>query len=95
MEKQTVFIKRYPSKGEFPKENNKDYCSNVGMVYFRKGNFYFRDEQLITFTNKVEWFLEEIELPSEEEIQSVAPKTRCVNQFWNGVNFILNKLKGE
>lgn len=92
MKKQTVFVKRYLNKGEFPKEDNKDYCSNVGMVYFRKHKFYFRDEQLITFTNKVEWFLEEIELPSEEEIQSVAPKTRCVNQFWNGVNFILNKL---
>lgn len=65
----TVFVKRYPEKGEFPKEDNRDYCSNIGMVYFRKGNFCFWDEQLLKFTNKVEWFLEEIELPSEEEIE--------------------------
>lgn len=103
MEKQTVFIKRYPSKGEFPKEENKDYCSNVGMVYFRKGNFYLRDEQLITFTNKVEWFLEEIELPSEEEIDKSGDdfayphvdSAFAFNCFMHGANFILNKLKGE
>lgn len=39
------------------------------------------------------WF-EEIDLPSEEDIIKVAPKKRCVNQFWNGANYVLNKLKG-
>lgn len=100
MKEQTVFVKRYPSKGEFPKENNKDYCSNVGMVYFRKGNFYFRDEQLIVFTNKVEWFLEEIELPSEEDIEIKGIKEwwytdfeETLEPFKNGANFIINHIK--
>jgi len=102
MKKQTVFIKRYPSKGELPKDDNKDYCSNVGMVYFRKLKFYFRDEQLITFTDKVEWFLEEIELPSEDDIESYtvgkcnpSKEDKLMLSSWKqGVNFILNKLKG-
>jgi len=46
-----------------------------------------------TIQEGIEYWLEEIELPSEEEIQEVAPNVRCVNQFWNGVNFILNKIK--
>lgn len=98
MEKQTVFVKRYPSKGELPREDDNGYCSNVGMVYFRKPKFYFRDEQLITFTDKVEWFLEEIELPSEEEITIEADKIDTWKEsygFESGANFILNKLKGE
>ena len=41
----------------------------------------------------VAW-LEEIELPSEEDIIELAQKTSCVNQFWNGAYFILSKLKG-
>lgn len=101
-----VFIKRFPSNGELPKENDKDYCSNVGMVYFRKGNFYFRDEQLITFTNKVEWFLEEIELPSGEEIgekahseawdrdMGLSENNSYETGYWEGANFILNHIKG-
>lgn len=89
-----VFVKRYPSKGEFPKENDKDYCSNVGMVYFTKDKFYFRDEQLITFTNKVEWFLEEIVLPSDEEIYSESFKSdKTPKDFIKGANYILNLLK--
>lgn len=90
MEKQTVFIKRYPSKGELPKCKGQSYrvyvITNNGVAYYDKYDGW---------EYNIEWWLEEIELPSEEEIQSVAPKTRCVNQFWNGVNFILNKLKGE
>ena len=100
MEKQTVFIKRYPSKGELPKKDNKGYCSNVGMVYFRKLKFYFRDEQLITFTDKVEWWLEEIELPSEADVHgyhdSLFKYRRIELELIKlGANFILNKLKGE
>lgn len=93
MEKQTVFIKRYPSKGEFPKEDGIiSLTTNCGILTYSKT---FGWVNLQNYTTKApEWWLEEIELPSEEEIQSVAPKTRCVNQFWNGANFVLNKLIG-
>lgn len=102
-----VFVKRYPNRGEFPKEDNKDYCSNVGMVYFRKDKFYLRDEQLITFTDKVEWFLEEIELPNAEDIrrEALGPFKEKdledqygdfiqddIDTFTKGANYILNLL---
>lgn len=90
MEKKTVFIKRYPSKGELPKVSQKYFTSHGYSDYSVKTNEWCDEDWLEL---DVEWFLEEIELPSEEEIQSVAPKTRCVNQFWDGANFILNHLK--
>ena len=83
MERQTVFIKRYPSKGELPKGNG-DVFSEMGVLEY---------SEVYGWDVDPEWWLEEIELPSEEEMQLVAPKTRCVNQFWNGANFILNHLK--
>lgn len=84
MEKQTVFINRYINKGERPSKDGI-YITDSGENRFR----YHR------FELDTKWWLEEIELPSEEEIQSVAPKTRCVNKFWNGANFILNHLKSN
>jgi len=92
MEKQTVFIKRYPSKGEYPKSTGSYHCYDGSRI---DGLFY---NERIGFHSafsvvSVKYWLEEIELPSEEEIIEVAPNVRCVNQFWNGVNFILNKIK--
>lgn len=92
MEKQKVFIKRFPSKGELPKVNGEIILTNYGILTYSK-TFGWVNLQNYT-TKSPRYCLEEIELPSEEEIQEVAPKTRCVNQFWNGANFILNKLKG-
>ena len=91
MEKQTVFIKRYPSLGELPKEDGVIVMTtNERLLY----NQTFGWVNLQNYTTKApEYWLEEIELPSEDEMQLVAPKTRCVNQFWNGANFILNHLK--
>ena len=88
-----VFVKRYPEKGELPKEDNRDYCSNIGMVYFRKGNFCFWDEQLLKFTNKVEWWLEEIELPSDEDVFNKSTFYNDLESFEQGANYILNLLK--
>lgn len=85
MENQTVFVKRYPSKGELPIIQGKEYLTDRGKMY---------DYVIHPNWDNIEYWLEEIELPSEEDIIEVAPKTRCVNQFWNGANFILNKLKG-
>ena len=86
MEKQTVFIKRYPSKGELPKESGF-YLTNLGSRH------YIGNEIARLFDCEPQWWLEEVELPSEDEIIEVAHNVRCVNQFWDGVNFILNKIK--
>lgn len=83
----TVFTKRYPSRKEFP-ETAGYYDTNVGRVFYVNEKFD-RTKKYYPI-----WWLQEIELPNDNEIQEVAPKTRCVNQFWNGANFVLNKLKG-
>lgn len=91
MEKQTVFIKRYPSKGEFPNKDKTWVIANgTGLNYY---NGVFKCPHTGEVQKDIHWWLEEIELPSEEEIIEVAPNVRCVNQFWDGVNFILNKIK--
>ena len=81
MEKQTVFIKRYPSRGELPKTAGY-YDTNVGRV-FCVNEIFDRPKKYYP-----SWWLEEIALPSEED----------VNRFWcqkfkKGAMFILNKLK--
>ena len=82
MEKQTVFIKRYPSKGEFPKED-------VFAVLTKNGKMFGFD-----VTERTEWWLEEIELPSEEEIyfESGKKSKRTFQRFIDGANFIINYL---
>jgi len=79
----TVFIKRYPSKGEFPKED-------VFAVLTKNGKMFSFD-----VTDRTEWWLEEIELPSEEEIsKEVKDRNNFLKLgFIKGANFILNHLK--
>lgn len=101
MEKQTVFIKRYPSKGELPKCKGQSYrvyvITNNGIVYYDKYDGW---------EHGIEWWLEEIELPSEEFfIKEVERLTNhSLNKDWRETislgyltcaSFILNKLKGE
>lgn len=94
----SVFIK-VPISERFPKESG-DYYSNIGRVYFKANKFYLRDEQVITKTSSVVWWLEEIELPTEEEMNKLKPfpddSVVAVydSGFYNGANFILDKLKG-
>lgn len=90
MKKQTVFIKRYPSKGELPKEDGY-YLTQVGVVHFRGW-----------FNNWIEYWLEEIELPSEEEIRNnlleqgtSANYALYQSGHEDGANFILNHLKSN
>lgn len=80
MEKQTVFIKRYPSKGELPKEEGF-YITNIGKIPFRNN----------LFGKYAEYWLEEIELPSEDIIQALDYN----GGFADGANFILNHLKSN
>ena len=94
MEKQTVFIKvsvkdRIPSVSDF-------YHTNKGIAYYSD---IFEDWSY----DDVEYWLEEIELPSEEEIDKSGDdfayphidSAFAFNCFMHGAKFILNKLKGE
>lgn len=103
MEKQTVFIKRYPSKGELPSKRGI-YISNVGEVkWCKKHGFYYETIIATVKTSNVKWFFQEIELPSEEEIAELRVlKDRPTNidlqrlhGFKSGANFILNHLKSN
>lgn len=104
MEKKTVFVKRYPSKGELPSEEDYYFCldeyNNLNSCYF-DGKNIINDNCVII---NPEYWLEEIELPSEKEIflevdkivdSQVAYGFYIAYGFYNGANFILNKLKGE
>ena len=94
MEKQTVFIKRYPSKGELPKQGF--VYTNQGVMYFLEDNKRFIDNDNHS-TPMPNWWLEEIKLPSEEEIYLELGKKSIRNfkRFIDGANFILNHLKSN
>lgn len=95
MEKQTVFIKRYPNKGDFPKEDNIWYDTNIGYVKFDTS-----DKKWLAIGGIVTWWLEEIELPSEEDVENYGRDEywytnmeETLEPFKKGANFILNHLK--
>lgn len=100
MEKQTVFIKRYPSKGELPKHGGH-FLSSIGLVRFMISDKEWVDDYYRT--RNPDWWLQEIELPSEEDIDKSGDdfayphidSSFAFNCFMHGANFILNKLKGE
>lgn len=84
----SVFIK-VPVSERYPKNLHKSYYTNIGSVY----GFYMK-------LHKAEWWLEEIELPTDEEMNKLKPLpddsvvSAYDSGFYNGANFILNKLKG-
>lgn len=98
----TVFIKRYPSNGELPIKEGRYIVSN-GNTWFEAfycKEFSFHEE--FKDCSGVDVWLEEVELPSEEDVHKEAftyygnaPGTRSLNIFKHGAIFILNKLKGE
>jgi len=101
MEKQTVFIKRYPSNGELPKFKDGVYQgyfhTEFGLVKYSKYDGWKLAREYPNY------FLEEIELPSEEEIEmeeyhNFIQSDRNLyfrDGFKTGANFILNHLKSN
>lgn len=64
----SVFVKRYPSRGELPSKIDYYFCldeyDNLNSCYF-DGKNIVNDNCVII---NPEYWLEEIELPSEEEV---------------------------
>jgi len=97
----TVFIKRYPSRGELPQFKNGVYQgyfhTEFGLVKYSK---YDGWKLARTYPD---YYLEEIELPSEEEMQSEiyheSMEAEHAYDFQQGgkhmQNFILNHLKSN
>lgn len=101
-DRETVFIKRYPSKGELPKSDGKYWCKFKDF-----SDALHQQEWVLQFggfgdNECYEYWLEEIELPSEEDMKEqidiitkqsfdALSNHYCINT----ANFILNKLKGE
>ena len=102
MEKQTVFIKRYPSKGEFPKVNGKYWCKFKNF-----SDALHQQEWVLEFggfgdNECYDYWLEEIELPSDVEIRNnlleqgtSANYALYQSGHEDGANFILNHLKSN
>lgn len=94
MEKQTVFIKRYPSKGEFPNKDKTWVIANGADINYFNG--VFECPRTVEVQENIQRWLEEVELPSEEEIYSESKSKGDwydIENFIKGANFILNKLK--
>lgn len=87
-----VFVKRYPSKGEFPKES-RIYITNAGALHYLHPFQRWLD-------NDPQWWMQEIELPSEEDIEIKGREEwwytdleESLQPFKSGANYILNHLK--
>lgn len=94
----SVFIKRYPSKGEFPIKGG-GYYSEKGIVFYNKNRREFED-YLLSYDINIEWWLEEIELPSEEAVLQNSENILVSSNeysigFESGAKFILNHLKSN
>lgn len=83
-----VFVKRYPEKGELPKCKGRSYrvyvTSDKGIVCYDKYDGW---------EYNIEWWLEEIELPSEEDVFNKSTFDNDPESFEQGANYILNLLK--
>jgi len=101
MEKQTVFIKKYPSKGQFPNDAS-DKATNLGQCFYNRliGRWCDKNYKPVD----VEFYFEEIELPNEEEIKKSYHKNSLqyrtdlfvpIDYYTRGANFILNHLKSN
>lgn len=98
MKEQTVFIKRYPSNGELPQFKDGIYQgyfhTEFGLVKYSKYDGWKLARKY------PDYFLEEIELPSEEDVQSRSRMMSNGNAilrkiFTRGASFILNHLKSN
>lgn len=65
-----VFVKRYPEKGELPKVDGEIILTNHGALTYSK-TFGWVNLQYYP-TKRPEYWLEEIELPSEDEIEQAS-----------------------
>lgn len=96
MENKTIFVKRYPSRGELPKLNGSYWCKFKDF-----SDALHQQEWVLEFggfgdNECYEYWLEEVELPREEEIYSQSfTANKTPKDFINGANFILNKIKGD
>lgn len=98
MEKQTVFIKRHSSKGELPKKDGR-YITNKGLsTMYKLNKGWGKRTSMGSYQSlRIEWWLEEIELPSEEVVNKLSDcyiTDVAKNAYKRGANFILNKMKG-
>lgn len=100
-----VFVKRYPEKGDLPSKEGF-YHTDMGLASFNK-TFDWVDHHNYTCPCPDYW-LEEIELPSEEDIrrEALGPFKEKdledqygdfiqddIDTFTKGANYIINLLK--
>ena len=89
-----LYIKRYPFRGEFPSVEGL-VATSCGELSYSKA---FGWVTLQNYTTKApDYWLQEIELPSDDEILDAVliKQDKDQTQFLRGIDFILNKLKVE
>lgn len=70
------------------------YLTNKGYKKFcKKYLFYHEDIYSINSNIKIQWWLEEIELPTEDELSKESKDSYYPYSFEEGASYILNKLK--
>ena len=99
------FVKRYPEKGEFPEDGVMVYAGD-GRIYYDNENKEWLSAD--GYTHNPLFWLEEIELPSEEDIRrgALGPFKEKdledqygdfiqddIDTFTKGANYIINILK--
>lgn len=78
-------------KDRLPKHGGH-FLTDIGLVRFMINDKEWVYDKYITCNPN--WFLEEIELPSEEDIENESYKGWVRSNFKAGANFILNHIKG-
>lgn len=80
---QKVFVPRFTSDGQFPKERGIYFVDNltVKVAYYEVGlgfvaNIYSKDKV------DVRWWLEEVTLPSEDEINKIKNASHRAGAIW-------------
>lgn len=85
-----VFVKRYPEKGELPSVSKKYFTSHGYLDYSVKRNEWSDCDWLDV---NPDWWLEEIELPSDEDVFNKSTFYNDLESFEQGANYILDLLK--
>lgn len=81
-------------------ESRGYYDTDMGTLYYRKKikHSIWEDWEDANYPKYPEYWLEEIELPTEEDINSIVSVYHDVenrNACRTGINYILNKIRGN
>lgn len=96
METPTVYVKVSVINDGYPKKAENALMTNVGLRDYQSESFWQFIDNKWHIDNDVEWWLKEVELPSQEELIKTFGKkiqTPISLAIWTAVEYMFNKLK--